>query len=102
MRTALALATAIAGSVVGIAGMAAPAHAESCAPPHVSGFTFTGLHANGIPCHEAQNHAVHTLRTSHGPAGWTCSQRISGRNVSYSCHGPAGSGKSYHFGYHVH
>lgn len=101
MRTALALATALAGSVVGIAGLAAPAHAETCDPPRVSGFTFTSLSAHGIPCHEAQSHAVHTMR--HGaPAGWTCSHRISGRSVSFSCHATNGSGHTYHFAYHVH
>jgi hypothetical protein len=102
MRTALALATALTGSVFGVAGLAAPAHAEVCAPPHVSGFTFTTLQANGIPCHEAQHFAVHTMRTNHGPEGWSCSQRISGRNVSFTCHAPHGTGHSYHFAYHVH
>jgi hypothetical protein len=102
MRIVLALATALTGSVFGVAGLAAPAHAEACQPPHVSGFTFTGLQANGIPCHEAQNFAVHTTRTGRGPDGWSCSQRISGRHVSTSCHATNGSGHSYHFGYHVH
>jgi hypothetical protein len=101
MRIALALATAITGSVFGVAGLATPAHAEACQPPHVSGFTFTSLTANGIACHEAHQLAVHTMR--HGaPSGWSCTHRISGRHVSYSCHATNGTGHNYHFGYQVH
>lgn len=100
MRTALALATALAGSIVGIAATSAPAHAETCEVPRVSGFNFSGLTAHGISCHEAQTHAVHTLR--HGaPAGWTCSHRIAGRSVSFSCHRTHDASHSDHFSYHV-
>jgi hypothetical protein len=95
---AAAVAAVAALGAFGVAG----ASAEVCAPPHVSGFTFTALHANGIACHQAQHDAVVTMRTNRGPEGWTCSQRISGRSVSFSCHSTHGTGHSYSFSYHVH
>lgn len=100
MRVALVLATALAGSVVGVAGATTASAAETCTPPRVAGYVVNSLSAEGIGCHEAQTHAAHTIR--HGaPAGWTCHHRIHGRAVSQSCHKDDEPAKKYHFSYHV-
>ena len=86
MRIARALATTLAGSVIGVGGLAAPANAESCTPPTADrGVHYLYLEAHHISCHEAQAHALHTTR--HGaPHGWTCtSHHVPPQRVNWSC-----------------
>jgi hypothetical protein len=83
MRTALALATALAGSVLGVAGLAAPAHAEACPPPHFAGFT-ASLDVHGISCERGAELAYHVGQ--HGtPHGWSCTKQQHG-TVSIAVH----------------
>ena len=101
MRTAVALATALSGSIIGIIGAAAPAHAETCEPPPPIDdvFNIYTLTAHQITCHDARNLAVHTLRHGGAP-GFDCIDERHGRRVSWSCRGTHDPSHSYHFSYH--
>lgn len=64
---------------------AAPALTSSCEPPKVSGRDVTSLRENGIGCDHAREQLAYVIR--HGtPAKWSCSERVSGRAVTLSCH----------------
>jgi len=84
MRTALAVVTLLAGSLVGIAGTVAPAQAASCPTPSVPGYTVTDLHAQGMPCSEARSLTAHVV---HGgsPAGYDCTRRSHAHRTAATC-----------------
>ena len=67
--------------------LAAPAAASSnhCSLPRVDGFTWSSLHESGIGCDAARTLGVRYLR--HGRLeGWSCSHRIHGRFVQFTCY----------------
>jgi hypothetical protein len=77
---------AVVAVLAGGAGVAAsPAAAEACSLPQHPGLTFTSLTANDVPCHEANELALHVVRKGSGPAVWNCTSTISGRYVSWAC-----------------
>jgi len=65
---------------------AAPAVASSahCTVPTSSLAAWQSLHESGIGCHSARQLMIDYYK--HGRiTGWSCSNRISGRHVSFSC-----------------
>lgn len=88
MRAALALVTTLAGTVVGVAGLASPATATTsyCAPPppppHVVLSSIEVTHVDCGTAHNVVNDYMH-LRPLHG---WSCSAHSSGRSMNVRCH----------------
>lgn len=94
MRIALAVATALAGSIVGAAGAAAPASATPPCAAHVSGYRITGLAMHsGTTCDHAKQVVHHALRLEAHRIGWTCRHdSFDHRYFFFSCWAGNGSG----------
>ena len=80
---AVAAVVAVLAVVAGVG--ASPAAAAACSLPQHPGLTFTSLTANDVPCHEANELALHVVRHGSGPASWSCTPTITGRYVSWAC-----------------
>jgi hypothetical protein len=72
MKTALALATVLATSVVGLGATAAPAAAAACTAS-VQGFHISGMRLHhGTSCDHAKQVVHHALRNEASRIGWRC------------------------------
>ncbi|MFL5844224.1 MAG: hypothetical protein ACJ762_05980 [Solirubrobacteraceae bacterium] len=82
---------------------AAPAAASSahCSVPLTNGFSWSSLHETGIGCEAARTLAQHYQRNGH-LEHWTCSHRVSGRSVSFSCRHTLQTHQTVAGSWHVH
>ena len=84
MRTALALATAAAASLIGLGTAAAPADAAGC-EVHYSGLTISHIEMHhGLSCEHAKTVIHHALSGSERSIGWTCN-KYGSHHIPYSC-----------------
>ena len=67
---------------------------KPCTLPRINGTTFLSFSAVGVDCTKATEGLNAVYRTNKY-AGWTCKQRISGRNVSTTCINDSNSGQSF-------
>jgi hypothetical protein len=81
----MSLRHALATVVLALA-CAAPAGASSnhCTPPHDTAVVWQSLHESGLGCHSARELGL-AVRKHGRITGWSCSHRVSGRYVSFSC-----------------
>jgi hypothetical protein len=84
MRTALAIATAAATSLIGL-GTAAPASATAC-EAHYSGWTINDLQLHhGVTCDHAKQVVHHAMRREAYKIDWSCNEPSSTSHKFFSC-----------------
>jgi hypothetical protein len=97
MRSFLAVAATAVATLVPL-GIAAPAHAESCAGPGLPHFSVDLMTVHGVSCDHARTIATHAIHQG-PPHGWQCHQTYSGLIMHMKCHLVANPQHLVHFNY---